>query len=237
MAGLGQLTRLVRSSLARWQRVGIGAYSTLAARAFVRPVDGAPDVLTYLSANRLMQPDETTCGSASLLVAEMIADPAVGSKIITGRAEPPAGETVQDRFGESALTVHDVTNSLVGPDDKLQIPWPKSLGTQPWSAVRYLNRLRFGIEWIVVFVDPVVPGTVFDRVVSAVDLGYPCLLFIGNAASPRHIVLAVRVDNPTSLTLYEPSSGGLVALSRDQFASNKMGVAGWDQAWLAVTPA
>ena len=51
----------------------------------------------------------------------------------------------------------------------------------------------------------------------------------------QHIVLVTAIDDE-SLTVYDPAVGQEVRRSRVQFETATLGIAGWDQPWLVVTP-
>jgi hypothetical protein len=231
-AALDTISRLARSAAAHVQNLVVKPYAS-AAGAFARP--SGPDPIGFLRDHPLVQPDQTTCGSASLLVADMIADPQLAARILGDPGDAAAVTTAQDRFAAEALSIHDRTNALVSPSDELQFPWPKSLGTQPWAAARFLDQSPFGRDWDVFFVDPKDPGAVFDRLARSVADGFPCPFFIGDSASPRHVVLAAELSG-NDLVVYEPSGGVLVNLTRADFVAGRTGALGWDQPWLAVSP-
>jgi hypothetical protein len=227
------LIRLLRSVLARWQRLGQPRLETSAVGLLSHPID--TDVVDYLTGHTLRQPDGTTCGSASLVFAQMLIDPNYASKIIDDWRTPLITETAQDRFAAEALRVHRETNAVTDADAALQLPWPKSLGTLPWAAARQLNIAVPTADYQVILIDPARSSDAFERIRVAVQRGYPSPLYIGDAKSPRHVVLAVSAGDQ-SLTVYEPSGGVLCTITADAVSGNHLDVAGWDQPWLAVLP-
>jgi hypothetical protein len=228
------LIRLLRSVLARWQRLGRRRLETAAVGVLNHPIDTA--AIDYLNAHTLRQPDGTTCGSASLVFAQMLIDPNYASKIIDDRRTPLITDTAQQRFAAEAQRVHQETNAVTDADAALQLPWPKSLGTLPWAAARQMNIALTGAGYQVLLIDPARSNDAFARIRIAVARGYPAPLYIGDALSPRHIVLAVSAADE-SITVYEPSGGTLCPITADTFSGNHLDVAGWDQPWLAVLPA
>jgi hypothetical protein len=60
-------------------------------------------------------------------------------------------------------------------------------------------------------------------------------MFVGDRAVPRHVVLAVGLDDE-ALILYEPASGDVVRLARDQFVGGGFVLAGWTVPWAVVVP-
>ena len=53
----------------------------------------------------------------------------------------PDDGTEAQRFAAYEQVVASRTNALVGAGGRLQLPWPRALGTPPWGA---LNELEFG---------------------------------------------------------------------------------------------
>jgi hypothetical protein len=230
-APLESLLRLLRTRLARWQQLGTkpergAAMTLLTARDST--------VLDYLARDTLRQPDQTSCGSSSLVVARMIIDQGYAHRVLDGAGSPLIAQTIQERFAEAAQQIHERTNALTAADAALQIPWPKALGTLPWAVARQLNIDLPGAEYQVLLIDPARMATAFTQVSAAVQRGFPVPLYVGDSISPRHVVLAVASGQ--NLTIYEPSSGGLRDLTATSFTASALEVAGWDQPWLAVVP-
>jgi hypothetical protein len=221
------------------------------------PVGSAPppldaDPLAYLSAAVLRQPDGTSCGSASLVFARMLADPGLARSILDHQPTSasagidPDGAAVQARFTAVVLRTHEVTNAVLDADRRLQIPWPASLGTLPWSAARFLNGgatsgggSLFGVQYDVQLIDPANRAAGFDVIAAITGRGLPCPLYVGDGYSPRHVVLGLPHadgDVPGTVRVYEPSAGVLLTWTRDMFCAADFVVAGWPQPWLVVRP-
>jgi len=192
----------------------------------------------------LTQPDQTTCGSASLVLSRMRNDPAYAMWIMTGYnpetgETAPPGSTASDRFGDEAKEMHDRTNSWTDRDGDPQMSWPDFLGTQPWAVAAEMSSDGGsgvpGTDYGVRMVDPDDRGDTFDQVAAATENGHGVPLYVGDGTSPRHVVLVTGSDGDT-LTLYEPADGERVTVSREDFVNGELGVAGWDEPWFAVTP-
>ncbi|HVL62168.1 MAG TPA: hypothetical protein VM430_12300 [Microbacterium sp.] len=190
----------------------------------------------------------TTCGSASLTVARMLVNPAFAAWIRGGvRREGRAGGvsgaldvgTVAERFATYEQVVAGRTNALVGAGGKLQLPWPRALGTPPWGARRELEfgasdpdadydvtwlrlRSRAGLE------------QAYAALRARVRDGRPALLYVGNAALPRHVVLVMPPSAEQELDVYEPSTGRVLDLPGRAFVDRRLRLAGWDVPWAAV---
>lgn len=188
------------------------------------------------------QPDQTTCGSSSLVMSKMLNDPAYAMYIATG-THPVTGETSElspsELFAKESLAMHDQTNGFTDHDGDLQLPWHNDIGTSPWGAAHQMAGeggsgipgTGYGID----LTDPSAPGADYDRIIAATQDGQTVPLFVGDDKSPRHVVL-VTASSDDSLTIYEPSAGETITVSRDAFERGDVNVAGWDKAWLAVTP-
>lgn len=165
------------------------------------------------------QPDSTTCGSAVLVRARMLADPAYDRWLRSG-VDPEA------RFADEALRTHRRTNRLLDSRGRPQLPWPRALGTQPWALARELpGRHRVAL--------------VRSRARSwedTVRADQPVPWYVGNALAPRHVVLVVDGDSHDRVQVYEPGSGTTVGIDRRRFLVGRLGLAGWDRPWLVLTP-
>lgn len=191
-----------------------------------------------------VQPDQTTCGSSTLVMSRMRNDPAYAMWILTGY-DPSTGETApadqsaQERFAAEALAMHDRTNAPTDRDGDLQFPWPAAIGTQPWALANEMSADGGsgvpGTEYDVRVTDPGDRGRTFDEIAAASENGHTVPLYVGDETSPRHVVL-VTASNDGTLTVYEPSSGDTVTVSRDDFVTGSLGDTGWDEPWFAVTP-
>lgn len=197
--------------------------------------DGAP-----------MQQSTTTCGSACLTVARMLIDPGFAQWIREGVRRPgaggelPQGRNETERFAAHEQLVAGRTNSLVGAGGRLQVPWPRALGTPPWGARGELEygaadfRAHFDVTWFRTARRSRLEST-YAAVLGRVQEGRPVLLYIGSAWMPRHVVLLLPPTPGRSVPdVYEPSSGRVVDLPREGFVTRRLRLAGWDVPWAAV---
>ncbi len=194
------------------------------------------------------QQSPTTCGSASLTVARMLADPWFARWITLGLArevDTDAGpssaveETASERFARYEQVVVGRTNALFGGAGRLQLPWPRALGTPPWGA-RHELELGIGAPGERFAVRPLRAGSPrslereFANLCSRVAPGRPGLLYVGNRWLPRHVVLVLPATGASELDVYEPSAGRVVALRREPFVTRSLALGGWDVPWAAV---
>ncbi|MEO6997891.1 MAG: hypothetical protein ABI112_07395 [Terracoccus sp.] len=194
------------------------------------------------------QQSPTTCGSASLTVARMLADPWFARWITLGLARevdtdagPPSAleVTASERFATYERVVVARTNGLLGGEGRLQLPWPRALGTPPWGAGHELE-LGIGPRGARYVVRPFRFGSrsrlesAFASLRGRVAPGRPALLYVGSAGLPRHVVLILPATGDADLDVYEPSSGRVVGLGREAFVTRRLALGGWDVPWAAV---
>jgi len=192
-----------------------------------------------------VQQTRTTCGSASLTIARMLVNPAFAAWIRGGVHRGAHDTDVSDagteaqRFAAYEQVVASRTNALVGAGGRLQLPWPRALGTPPWGA---RHELEFGAA------DPEADYDVtwlrhrstagLERAYAALRArvrdGRPALLYIGNVRLPRHVVLVMPASGEQELDVYEPSIGRVVDLPKQAFVERRLRMAGWDVPWAAV---
>jgi len=211
-----------------------------------------------------IQQSSVTCGSASLTVARMLVSPEFGQWIVNG-IDPKGGPTdprpEAQRFAEHEREVMNRTNGIRAAGGKLNVPWPRSLGTPPWGAEK---ELEFGAA---------LPGAayamrvvrlgssdalreVYRDLARLVREGLPALLYIGNAWAPRHITLVLPGGSGGGggnggggvggsggggsggggLDVYDPATGSVIELAPERFASRTLGIAGWNVPWITVQP-
>ncbi|GAA2487163.1 hypothetical protein GCM10009858_26370 [Terrabacter carboxydivorans] len=192
-----------------------------------------------------VQQTSTTCGSASLTVARMLANPAFARWVRDGtprdprEGETPDSGTEAQRFAAYEQVVAARTNALVGPGRRLQPPWPRALGTPPWGAAKELElgasdpTAAYAVSWFRLR-GRVGLGHTYADLRARVRPGRPALLYVGNAWAPRHVVLVLPPTAEQELDVYEPSAGRVVDLPEHAFVERRLAVAGWDVPWAAV---
>jgi len=192
-----------------------------------------PGMLSY-DGQPVVQVNENTCGSASILMARAMTDPLYAFGLTTGGSpdDPAAGTgaAFAARLRAEQLRIHDATNTL----------WPESLGTTPWGVAGELNRhadaLGTRYDWRVVddTNDRSVNPALADAV-TAVDHGYPVPVLIGDSY-PAHYVLAVAHEGQ-DVVLYNPSAGSVVRVSEQDFLDGRLDPVGFPHVQGVVTPA
>lgn len=195
------------------------------------------------------QQSSTTCGSASLTVARMLADPAFADWIRHGVGHAanhdasngvgPDGRSPLQRFAAYEQVVAGRTNGLFGAGGRLQPPWPRALGTPPWGARRELELgaadpdADYDVHWL-----RLASRSGLERahagLLARVRPGRPALLYVGSPTLPRHVVLVLPPSRTSGLDIYEPSAGRVLDLRREPFVNRRLALAGWDVPWALV---
>lgn len=200
-----------------------------------------------------VQRSGTTCGSAALTVARMMADPgfagwilrdpdgagrfAAYEQVVLRRTNALCHRTCQnDAAGMLGLVLRHRRRRGVG------IPWPRALGTSPLGAVRELQQVagggaRYRIE-VVRWHRTSALEEVHRSLAEPVRSAMPVLLYVGSALLPRHVVLLLPGSDPSGagLDVYDPATGQVTELDRQGFAGRRLRLAGWDVPWLVLRP-
>ncbi len=190
----------------------------------------------------LAQPDQRSCGASVLVAARMLLDPAYAELVETGRHPVTgfglAGESAIGRFHHEVLRMHERVTGPVDLAGRLQLPWPRALGTPPWALARQLSAT--GSRAV-----PAAPysvrlarragGEVFDRLVAVTGRHRAVPVYVGDRWLPRHVVLVL---GPVAgrLRCYDPARGVLVDVERRAFSDGRLDLAGWDRPWFVVLP-
>ena len=204
-------------------------------------MDGMP---WRLSGTGPVQQSPVTCGSAALAVARMLVDPVFARWVVAGITRDGGladGRTEQARFAEYERVVMGRTNAFVGPGSRLQLPWPRALGTPPWGARRELEAgaaapgSRYGLRVVRFASGSTLAGT-YRRLVRHVHDGRPALMYVGNAVAPRHVTLVLLGDGDKVLDVYDPATGTVTTLDEGRYVTRRLALAGWDVPWVLVQP-
>ena len=191
-----------------------------------------------------VQQSPVTCGSACLTVARMLVNPQFARWITTGegpRVDAPPGDTEAERFAAYERVVMDRTNRLYAGGRRLNVPWPRSLGTPPWGAKKELEfgASRRGTRYTVEVLRTDLAKRLradHARLVEVVDDGEPALLYVGSVVLPRHVVLVLPGDGDGVLDVYDPTTGLVTLLDEESFGARRLRLSGWDVPWFAVQP-
>jgi hypothetical protein len=137
------------------------------------------------------QPDQRTCGPSSVVVAEGLPGP-------------------WPNFADDVLAMHRRLTGMRDGNGKLQVPWPRALGTPPWAVARELGgRVRR-----------------YRRTEVLEALPRPVPVYLGSRWVPRHVVLVLD-ERDGEPVVYDPARGAVVPMSASS----------WKHRWFAVLPA
>ena len=179
-----------------------------------RPGEWAAQLL----ATHPRQPDQRSCGASVLVVERALRDDGYALFVL-------------DRFGDEVLGMHRRTTGPVTVSGRLQLPWPRALGTPPWAVAGQLTtpgRPRM-VRWAVR------RRSLLDRIDAHVAAGTTVPLYVGSRWLPRHVVLVLDADG-AGLECYEPHRGRIQRVTRQAFADGTFDLAGWSTPWCAVVP-
>lgn len=167
-----------------------------------------------------VQVDGTTCGAAVGAMVLAAGDPVVALALETGTVlagvrHPELGPAVDAAaVGFDALQRH-----LHGRTSRRAVlgllPWPRRLGTPPWTLAREARCADVRFRHVVVdATDEARTGALAARIDVHLRAGTPLPLFTGGAsrtgwptAVPRHVVLLVGDANPPGGTITDSGSG------------------------------
>ena len=185
--------------------------------------------MTELPWARMRQPDQRSCGPSSMVAARMMLDRSYAAAVREAR---------EDRFADDVLSTHRRATSVISAG-RLQVPWPRALGTPPWAVARELSELSGpGVpsrryRWRLAVLRP---GAAFTRAEAGVDEDRPVALYVGNAWAPRHVVLAVGRAGPDARWVYDPARGARLGVTRIEVRARRLTFGRWDRLWFDVSP-
>jgi hypothetical protein len=161
------------------------------------------------------QPDQRTCGPSSLVVARALHDPSYAERVASA-----------DAFRTEVLALHRTVTGWTDRAGRLQLPWPRALGTPPWAA---------GHDLAVTVGRACRTRRVAADTLAAATPEAPVVLFVGNRWSPRHVVLVTGCADGV-LRVYDPAAGRWVDVPLAALLSRSTKIAGWDRPWFTVAP-
>lgn len=161
----------------------------------------------------LRQRDSRSCGAACVVAARALLRP--------WRPVDPGSEVQQE---------HRLLTSLRTPNDRLQLPWPRALGTPPWAIASALRALT-GERVTTVHARPR-PHLGYDVLREQLH-SRPAAVYVGSRWLPRHIVLAVAaVDG--AVEVFDPAAGRLIRVLEERWTGHRVDLAGWSHFWFVV---
>lgn len=183
------------------------------------------------------QPDQRSCGAAVLVMERMLRDPAYAATVLDGRHASTRhvvqGDGSGDRFSREVLAMHRRVTGPVSLHGRLQLPWPRALGTPPWSVAGQLAGSRGIAHRTVPARFAGQRATALALLRNATAAGWTVPLYVGSALLPRHVVLVLDPD----LAAYDPSRGRRTRIDATGLTGGRIAVAGWTAPWAVVLPA
>ncbi|MGW6200775.1 hypothetical protein ACWF0M_31830 [Kribbella sp. NPDC055110] len=171
----------------------------------------------------VQQPDDTSCGPMTVLMARAMADPFYALYLTTGdsTARSNAGpDEFQARLTAEEHRIHAATNRF----------WPQQLGSTPFGISDELNRYAgaLGTRYQAQLAD----RSTLAAAAEAAGEGHPVPVLIGDWI-PRHYILLIgRTGN--DLTYYEPGYATVGHLSEQSFEHGKLNVIGFHHIYALV---
>lgn len=229
----GLATDHIATSAATPTEVGAAAQGVveLAEVAGPTPSGWQPNI----AGTELQQPDSTTCGPSTLVMAQLINNPSYRATFLEDD-----GTVDGAAFVGEVQTMRRILNRPFDHSGRPQLPWIPALGTGPWAAARAMSGLggagRNGALYRVLPFDPLQPADALAVVTAAVRRGEVVPLFVGTAAMARHVV-AVTGATATGMDYYDPADGRWHTIAQADLLAGRSVIAGWREPWFAVVPA
>ncbi|MGW6281306.1 hypothetical protein [Kribbella sp. NPDC055071] len=173
----------------------------------------------------VQQPDDTSCGPMTLLMARAMTDPYYALYLTTGDStarSDAAPEQFQARLTAEEDRIHAATNRF----------WPQRLGSTPLGMSAELNRYAgvLGTRYQPRLAD----RSARTDAAEAAGEGHPVPVLIGNWV-PRHYILLIGRTGD-DLTYYEPGYATVGHLSVQAFEHGDLSVIGFHHIYAVVTP-
>lgn len=166
-----------------------------------------------LDPGALRQPDQRSCGAASVLAARALMT-----------------DWRPDDGGAEITAEHRLLTSSRSARDRLQMPWPRALGTPPWAVADALRTLS-GQHVATVVVRPR-PAVGYDVLREQLRTR-PVAVYLGSRLLPRHVVLAVG-ESGDGVQVFDPARGRMHRVPPENWTGHRVGVAGWNYFWFVV---
>ncbi|MFC6160193.1 hypothetical protein [Kribbella jiaozuonensis] len=173
----------------------------------------------------VQQPDDTSCGPMTILMARAMADPLYALYLTTGdstvRADAAAGQ-FQARLTAEEHRIHAETNRF----------WPQRLGSTPLGMSNELNRYADALGTH--YRPRLANRSALADAADAAGNGHPVPVLIGDWIPHHYILLIGRVG--ADLLYYEPGYATVGSLNEQNFLHGKLDVIGFHRIYAVVTP-
>ena len=237
----------------RWLRFGVAQAQTAAAASLNKVTPRAapsrqtsetgqqPDVSRFApGGDQFVQPDQTTCGSSSLVMARMINTPTYGDEILgaagDGTTDPGAVEATL-RPGGAGDAPHD--RRMEGQRRRVAVAVADPARHPAAGRCRQLTVAggsgRPGVKYGAQLANPLALAATYDAVTAALDAGDCVPLFIGDDVIARHVVLVTGHERGRTFDL-RPVRGQLGVSGQKCLRRRQHRGPGWSQPWFVITP-
>jgi hypothetical protein len=170
---------------------------------------------------QFQQPDRRSCGAAVAVIAEALGNDHYARRLLAGGDE---------EFGSEVIGMHRRITGLIDVSGNVQAPWSRAVGTPPWALARQLGR---GSRRHRVVPARLRPGAAWAAMNTGLARGLVVPAYVGDRWAPRHVVLALE-QGEDAVRMYEPSSGRVVQVPREEWIEGRLRLARWSQAWLVL---
>ncbi len=189
----------------------------------------------------LTQPDQRSCGAAVLVFSRMLNDGGYAELIAAGR-HPVTGWTIPgdtgQRFRAETLGMHRRSTRVVTVNERLQLPWPRALGTPPWAIAAQMTGRHGsgrGGDYVVRPAPLWDRGDIYDELVAALAAEHTVPVVVGDRWLPRHVVLAIA-GTADFVRVYDPATGGVRTITRREFTDAQLPFGRWHRTWATIVP-
>jgi len=158
----------------------------------------------------LRQPDGLSCGATTVVAWRLLVDPAYRDRV----GAPGSLDDV-------VLATHRRLVARRDEHGRAQVPWPRALGTPPWSLARAVGGRVVRPGW--------------DRLAGPLAAGSPVAVYVGSRLLPLHVVLAVALRDGR-VVAHDPARGRAVTFDRADLERHRLPFTGRPRAWWLVVP-
>jgi hypothetical protein len=171
---------------------------------------------------QFQQPDHRSCGAAVAVMGEALRNDAYARRLLAGGDEG---------FDREVLAMHRRITGPVDASGAVQAPWLRVVGTPPWALARQLGRATSRGRVVTARFRP---GRAWAAMNDTLGRGALVPAYVGSRWLPRHVVLAVEpLDD--AVRMYEPSSGRVVRVTREEWIEGRLLLGGWREPWCVVS--
>ena len=170
---------------------------------------------------QFQQPDQRSCGAATAVMLEVLRNDSYARRLLAGG---------DDEFDREVSAMHRRITGPVDAAGAIQAPWLRMIGTPPWALARQVGRKSIRPRVVVARLRP---GRAWAAMDASLLEEQPVPVYVGSRWLPRHVVLALeRLED--AVRVYEPSSGRVVQVTREEWVEGRLPVAGWSEPWCVI---